>query len=64
MVVVAELFASNAGLGYLIFQAGAMYDTAMIFVGVVLLAGTGIILNAALRSFERRLAPWLEPDRA
>lgn len=63
MVVVAELFASNAGLGYLIFQAGAMYDTAMIFVGVVLLAITGITLNALLRSFERRVAPWLEPDR-
>jgi len=63
MVVVAELFASNAGLGYLIFQAGAMYDTAMIFVGVVLLAVTGITLNSMLRSFERRVAPWLEPDR-
>jgi len=64
MVVVAELFASNAGLGYLIFQAGAMYDTAMIFVGVVLLAITGITLNSVLRTVERRLAPWLEPDRA
>lgn len=63
MVVVAELFASNAGLGYLIFQAGAMYETVMIFVGVVLLAAVGITLNALLRSFERRLAPWLDQDR-
>lgn len=59
MVVVAELYASTAGLGYLIFQAGAAYDTAMIFVGVVLLAGAGIVLNALLRGLERRIAPWL-----
>jgi ABC-type nitrate/sulfonate/bicarbonate transport system permease component len=58
MVVVAELYASTAGLGYLIFQAGAMYDTAMIFVGVVLLALTGIALNSLLRTVEHRIAPW------
>lgn len=60
MVVVAELYASTAGLGYLIFQAGAMYDTSLIFVGVVILAGTGIVLNSLLRSFERWVAPWAE----
>ena len=59
MVVVAELYASTAGLGYLIFQAGAMYDTAMIFVGVVILAASGIVFNSFLRSMERRIAPWM-----
>jgi len=34
MVRVAEIYASNKGLGYLIFQAGGMYDTAQVFVGV------------------------------
>jgi ABC-type nitrate/sulfonate/bicarbonate transport system permease component len=58
MVVVAELYASNAGIGYLIFQAGSSYDTSMIFVGVVILASAGIILNALLRAVERRVAPW------
>ena len=60
MVVVAELYAATAGLGYLIFQAGAMYDTAMIFVGVVILASSGIVLNSLLRMAERRIAPWME----
>lgn len=59
MVVVAELYAATAGLGYLIFQAGAAYDTAMIFVGVVILAGAGIVLNSLLRAVERRIAPWM-----
>ncbi len=64
MVVVAELFAANAGIGYLIFQAGAMYDTTLIFVGVTILAVTGVFLNSCLRRVERRLAPWNQPDAA
>jgi len=62
MVVVAELYASSAGIGYLIFQAGASYDTAMIFVGVVILAAAGVLLNALLRFVERRVAPWTHGD--
>jgi ABC-type nitrate/sulfonate/bicarbonate transport system permease component len=63
MVVVAEIYASNAGLGYLIFQAGGYYDTAQVFVGVAILATAGVLLNTALRSIERRLAPWRIEDR-
>jgi ABC-type nitrate/sulfonate/bicarbonate transport system permease component len=58
MVVVAEIYASNRGLGYLIFQAGGMYDTAQVFVGVGILAGAGVTLTALLRAIERWLAPW------
>lgn len=58
MVVVAEIYASNAGLGYLIFQAGGFYDTAQVFVGVLILAAAGATLNAMLRLLEQRLAPW------
>jgi ABC-type nitrate/sulfonate/bicarbonate transport system permease component len=63
MVVVAEIYASNAGLGYLISQAGGYYDTAQVFVGVAILATAGVLLNTALRSFERRMAPWRVEDR-
>jgi ABC-type nitrate/sulfonate/bicarbonate transport system permease component len=63
MVVVAEIYASNRGLGYLIFQAGGMYDTAQVFVGVGLLATAGVTLNALLRTLERRLAPWQQDLR-
>jgi len=58
MVVVAEIYAATKGLGYLIFQAGGLYDTAQVFVGVVILAGAGMVLNAFLRWLEKRLAPW------
>ena len=58
MAVVAEIYASNRGLGYLIFQAGGLYDTAQVFVGVGILAAAGVSLTAALRALERWLAPW------
>jgi NitT/TauT family transport system permease protein len=64
MVVVAEIYASNKGLGYLIFQAGGMYDTAQVFVGVGILAAAGVSFNAALRALERRLAPWRQDQAA
>lgn len=58
MVVVAEIYAATKGLGYLIFQAGGLYDTAQVFVGVVVLAGAGMLFNALLRWVEKRMAPW------
>jgi ABC-type nitrate/sulfonate/bicarbonate transport system permease component len=48
--------------GYLIFQAGAMYDTTLIFVGVIILALTGVTLNSMLRWLESRLAPWTQTE--
>jgi ABC-type nitrate/sulfonate/bicarbonate transport system permease component len=62
MVVVAEFYAATVGIGYLIFQAGSQYDTTLVFVGVVILAGTGVICNAALRALERRIAPWMHTE--
>ncbi|MGA2392678.1 MAG: ABC transporter permease [Candidatus Lustribacter sp.] len=64
MVVVAEFYAATVGIGYLIFQAGSQYDTTLVFVGVVILAGTGVICNAALRALERHIAPWMHTDIA
>jgi ABC-type nitrate/sulfonate/bicarbonate transport system permease component len=62
-VVIAEMFASTQGLGYLIFQAGAMYDTTLIFVGVTILATTGIVMNSLLRLLEQKIAPWRYSQR-
>lgn len=58
-VVVAEFFASLAGIGFLIVNAGNQYDTATLFVGVFIVAGAGVLLNSLLRRLEKRVAPWL-----
>jgi ABC-type nitrate/sulfonate/bicarbonate transport system permease component len=51
-VFVAELFAANEGIGFLITQAGATYNTALMFVGILLLTFTGMILSQILSFVE------------
>jgi ABC-type nitrate/sulfonate/bicarbonate transport system permease component len=60
-VFVAELFAANEGIGFLITQAGATYNTALMFVGILLLTFTGMILSQILSFIEdRKLARFRE----
>ncbi|HEX5415946.1 MAG TPA: ABC transporter permease, partial [Chloroflexota bacterium] len=62
MLVVAEMAGATGGIGYLIFQGGAMYDTSLVFAGVTLLVAVGIAANQALRALERRVASWRRPE--
>jgi NitT/TauT family transport system permease protein len=57
-VVVAELFGSRAGLGYLILISGQQFDPAGLFVGILLFALVGVGSVEAVRVLERRIAPW------
>src|SRR5579862_7344267 len=57
-VVVAELFGSHAGLGYLILISGQQFDPAGLFVGILIFALAGIGTVEAIRFVERRMAPW------
>jgi len=57
-VVVAELFGSKSGLGYLILISGQQFDAAGLFVGILLFAVAGIALVELMRVIERRMAPW------
>jgi ABC-type nitrate/sulfonate/bicarbonate transport system permease component len=57
-VVVGELFASRAGVGYLITAAGQSFDTATVFLGVLIFSIMGVILMEALKWLENTLAPW------
>lgn len=56
--VVGELISSNRGIGFLIGQASGLFDTAGVFAGLVVLAVTGIVLNAGLKMLERHLLRW------
>jgi ABC-type nitrate/sulfonate/bicarbonate transport system permease component len=57
-VVVAELFGAREGLGYLIFVSSQTFRTADLFVGVFILAGSGIVAVQGLKWLEERLTPW------
>lgn len=57
-VVVAEFYTSIAGLGFLIVSYANSFQTAKVFVPVVVLMILGVVFTAALQLLERRLAPW------
>ena len=57
-VVIAEFYTSIAGLGSLIMTYANTFQTAKVFVPVVVLMALGVFLTAALQVLEGRLAPW------
>jgi ABC-type nitrate/sulfonate/bicarbonate transport system permease component len=61
-VVVGELIGARAGLGYLITVSAQTFDTAGVFVGVLILAVSGLVAGELLKALERKLAPWRVHD--
>ncbi len=57
-VVIAEFFTALSGLGGNIILAGQRFDTAALFVPVVILMALGIGLTSLVGYFERKVAPW------
>jgi NitT/TauT family transport system permease protein len=60
-VVVGELYASTAGLGHMIAEAGNTFQTDVVFFGVLIFMATGLVVVAFLDAFERRFEKW-RPD--
>ncbi len=57
-VVVGELYAATAGIGFLISVAGNSFQTDKVFVGVLLIALVGIVSMELLGRLERRFERW------
>jgi ABC-type nitrate/sulfonate/bicarbonate transport system permease component len=60
-VVVGELYASTAGLGHMIADAGNTFQTDVVFFGVLVFMATGLIVVALLDAVEQRFEKW-RPD--
>ena len=61
-IVVGELYAATAGIGYEIAVAGETFQTDRVFVGIVIIATAAIILMWCLRQLEARYESW-RPQR-
>src|SRR5206468_12808109 len=57
-VVVGELIAARHGVGQLIAIAGQTFQTPKMFAGVIIIAGTGMLLTALLQRIEDRFQSW------
>jgi NitT/TauT family transport system permease protein len=57
-VMVGELYAATAGIGFMITVAGATFQTDKVFVGVFIFALSGMFLVELLTRVERRFDKW------
>ncbi|HEV8663301.1 MAG TPA: ABC transporter permease [Candidatus Methylomirabilis sp.] len=57
-VVVGELYAATAGIGFLITVAGASFQTDKVFVGILIIAAAGMVSMEVLSRLERRFEKW------
>jgi len=57
-IVVGELYAATAGVGFMITVAGATFQTDKVFVGVLLIALAGVLMIEGLTRIERRFEAW------
>jgi ABC-type nitrate/sulfonate/bicarbonate transport system permease component len=57
-VIVAEMYVSSQGIGFLLMQSARSFRTAQLLFEVVLVAGAGILASQGLQVLERRLVRW------
>jgi len=57
-VMVGELYAATAGIGFMITVAGATFQTDKVFVGVLIFAISGMVLTDLIDRYEARFDKW------
>lgn len=63
-MVVAELFTAITGLGAMLTLYGNLFETAKMFVIVIVFGLLGVVLIRATQALERKMARWKETERA
>ncbi|MFT4266320.1 MAG: ABC transporter permease subunit [Xenophilus sp.] len=61
-LIAAELVAANAGLGWMVLNAGNYLRTDVVILGIIMLGLIGYLLDALLVLAQRRLVPWAGKD--
>jgi NitT/TauT family transport system permease protein len=62
-MVIAEFFTAVTGLGGIVITAGDNYETAKMFVPIIVIMLLGVTLTWLLALLERRMAPWHQGRR-
>lgn len=58
VLVAAELLAAQAGLGFIITDAGTFFRISDVFVGILIIGVIGLSIEFLITAFERRLLHW------
>lgn len=57
-LVAAELVGADAGIGFMITVAGKYLETALVFVGIIIIGIVGAIIDVGMRKLEAKMIPW------
>ena len=57
-IVVGELYAATAGIGFMIAVAGSSFQTDKVMVGILIISTAGMVMTQLLRVVERRFERW------
>lgn len=58
VLVAAELIAAQAGLGFIITDAGTFFRISDVFIGILIIGAIGLAIELAISTVERRLLHW------
>lgn len=57
-LVAAELVGADAGIGFMITVAGKYLETALVFVGIIIIGIVGAMIDVGMRKLEAKMIPW------
>jgi len=58
VLVAAELIGANRGLGYIISNAGSLFEINIVYVGIAIIGIIGVLFEFGFRALERRVLHW------
>jgi len=61
-MIIAEFYTSASGLGYMVISAGNTFQTAKMFVPILVVMALGVFLLGLTRTLKRRVSPWSEQE--
>jgi len=57
-LVAAEMVAATRGIGYMVLSASQFLQTAIVIMGIVIIAAIAYLFDLLMRSIERKVVPW------
>lgn len=61
-MIIAEFYTSASGLGYMVLVSGNTFQTARMFVPILVVMTLGVLLLGATRVLKRKVSPWSEQE--
>jgi len=61
-MIIAEFYTSASGLGYMVLSASNTFQTAKMFVPILVVMALGVFLLGLTRTLKRKVSPWSEQE--